>query len=56
MTRANFTTKEIEGIVKTWSKGGAYVSVPSAWQGKRVKITVLEQENGAINDINDSEL
>lgn len=42
MTRASFTAKEIEGIVKTWSKGGAYVSVPSAWATKRVKVIVLE--------------
>lgn len=42
MTKASFTAKEVEGIVKTWSKGGGYVSVPSAWQGKCVKVTLLE--------------
>ena len=39
---AGFKAKEIEGIVKTWTKGGAYVSVPSAWAIKRVKVIVLD--------------
>lgn len=44
MTKASFTTKEVEGIVKVWTKGGAYVSVPSAWKGKRVIITLEDAE------------
>jgi putative transposon-encoded protein len=43
MTKASFTSKEIEGIVKTWGKGGAYVSIPSAWQGKRVRVILLDE-------------
>lgn len=44
MTKPTFTAKEVEGIVKVWTKGGAYVSVPSAWGGKKVKVTLLEDE------------
>lgn len=44
MTKANFTAKEVEGIVKVWTRGGAYVSVPSAWGGKKVRITLDEEK------------
>lgn len=42
MTKPSFTTNEVEGTVKTWTKGGGYVSVPSAWAGKRVKVILLD--------------
>jgi putative transposon-encoded protein len=44
MTKASFTTDEIKGVVKAWGHGGAYVSVPKAWVGKRVKVEVIEEE------------
>lgn len=41
--KPSFTMDEIKGIVKGFSKGGAYVSVPSAWVGKEVKVTLIEK-------------
>lgn len=43
MTKPSFTTNEVEGNVKGWKAGGAYVTVPSSWIGKRVRITVIEE-------------
>lgn len=43
MTKPAFTAKEVEVSVRSWTKGGCYVSVPSAWAGKRVKVVLLEQ-------------
>ena len=33
----------VENTVRAWGKGGAYVSVPSAWIGKRVKVEIVEE-------------
>lgn len=44
--KPSFTMDEVKGTVKGFSKGGAYVSVPSAWIGKQVKVMLItEGEN-----------
>lgn len=37
MTKS-FDVEEIRAVVKGWTKGGAYVSVPRSWIGKEVII------------------
>lgn len=39
-----YTTDEIQATVKAWGKGGAYVSVPSAWIGKKVKVELIDEK------------
>jgi putative transposon-encoded protein len=51
-TNFEYTNLEIETNVKKWSDGGAYVSVPNDWAGRRVKVILLqdkltERENDA---------
>lgn len=43
--KPSFTVDEVKGTVKGFSKGGAYVSVPSAWIGKMVLVKVIEESS-----------
>ena len=42
MTKSSFEYDEIKATVKVWGHGGAYVSCPKAWVGKRVRVEVIE--------------
>lgn len=38
---------EFKATVKSWKNGGAYVSVPSSWEGKRV---IVRKEEDPFRD------
>lgn len=43
----DYKTDQVKSVVKKWTRGGAYVSVPSLWAGKEVIVTLAETEKSA---------